>query len=138
MYFGNLELQACAEKRDCFAKHQPGVAGCGWLQPGRNFSLNLAPFILLNPVEQKIYTPFSLQRWIRSILCDVWVAEKSSILGYQTTEVFFSRHDWNILVEEVNAHQELPVGMATYTAANVSQSIRRSYPVNLIQIYWIS
>ena len=22
---------------DCFAKHQPGVAGCGWLQPGRNF-----------------------------------------------------------------------------------------------------
>ena len=104
------------------------MAGCGWLQPGRNFSLNLAPFILLNPVEQKIYTPFSLQRWIRSILCDVWVAEKSSILGYQTTEVFFSRHDWNILVEEVNAHQELPVGMATYTAANVSQSIRRSYP----------
>ena len=61
-----------------------------------------------------------LQRWIRGILCDVWVAEKSSILGYQTTEIFFSRHDWNILVEEVNAHQELPVGMATYTAANVS------------------
>ena len=53
-------------------------------------------------------------------MCDVWVAEKSSILGYQTTEIFFSRHDWNILVEEVNAHQELPVGMATYTAANVS------------------
>ena len=61
-----------------------------------------------------------LQRWIRGILCDVWVAEKSSILGYQTTEIFFSRHDWNILVEEVNAHQELPIGMATYTAANVS------------------
>ena len=30
-------IQSCAEKRDCFAKHQPGVAGCGWLQPGRNF-----------------------------------------------------------------------------------------------------
>ena len=30
-------VQACAEKRDCFAKHQPGVAGCGWLQAGRNF-----------------------------------------------------------------------------------------------------
>ena len=40
-----------------------------------------------------------------------------------TTEIFFSRHDWNILVEEVNAHQELPVGMATYTAANVSSGI---------------
>ena len=67
-----------------------------------------------------------LQRWIRGILCDVWVAEKSSILGYQTTEIFFSRHDWNILVEEVNAHQELPVGMATYTAANVSSGIWRN------------
>ena len=22
---------------ELFAKHQPGVAGCGWLQPGRNF-----------------------------------------------------------------------------------------------------
>ena len=30
-------IQSCAEKRDCFAKHQPGMAGCGWLQPGRNF-----------------------------------------------------------------------------------------------------
>ena len=30
-------VQTCAEKRDCFANHQPGVAGCGWLQLGRNF-----------------------------------------------------------------------------------------------------
>ena len=30
-------IQSCAEKRDCFAKHQPGVADYGWLQPGRNF-----------------------------------------------------------------------------------------------------
>ena len=35
-------IQASAEKRDCFAKHQPGIAGCGmagcgWLQLGRNF-----------------------------------------------------------------------------------------------------
>ena len=28
----------CAEKWDCFAKHQPGVAACGRLQPGRNFT----------------------------------------------------------------------------------------------------
>ena len=34
---GKLTLQSCAEKKDCFAKHQPGVGGCGWLQPGRNF-----------------------------------------------------------------------------------------------------
>ena len=33
----SLDIQSCAEKKDCFAKHQPGVAGCGWLQPGRNF-----------------------------------------------------------------------------------------------------
>ena len=71
-------------------------------------------------LDKNIFPFFSSQRWIRGILCDVWVAEKSSILGYQTTEIFFSRHDWNILVEEVNAHQELPVGMATYTAASVS------------------
>ena len=32
-----VHVQSCAEKKDCFAKHQPGVAGCGWLQPGRNF-----------------------------------------------------------------------------------------------------
>ena len=31
------DIQSCAEKRDCFAKHEPGVAGCGWLQAGRNF-----------------------------------------------------------------------------------------------------
>ena len=30
-------VQSYAEKRDCFVKHQPVVAGCGWLQPGRNF-----------------------------------------------------------------------------------------------------
>ena len=30
-------VQSCAEKRNCFAKQQPDVAGCGWLQPGRNF-----------------------------------------------------------------------------------------------------
>ena len=46
-------VQSCAEKKDCFAKHQPGVAGSGWLQPGRNFSLNLAPFLLLNPVDRE-------------------------------------------------------------------------------------
>ena len=32
-----LPLQSCAVKRNCFAKHQPDVAGCGWLQQGRNF-----------------------------------------------------------------------------------------------------
>ena len=30
-------IQSCAEKRDCFVKHQPGVAGSGWLQPSRSF-----------------------------------------------------------------------------------------------------
>ena len=50
----SAQLQRCAEKRDCFAKHQPGVAGCGrlWLAAGRQkLSRNLAPFLLLNPVQ---------------------------------------------------------------------------------------
>ena len=32
-----VQIQSCAEKRDCFAKHQPGMAGCGWLQLDRDF-----------------------------------------------------------------------------------------------------
>jgi hypothetical protein len=51
---------------------------------------------------------------------DVWVAEKPVAVGYQTTEIYFSRHDWNILVEEVNAHQEIPLGMAIFRADFVS------------------
>ena len=60
------------------------------------------------------------QRHIRGIPVDVWVAEKPVSVGYQTTEIYFSRHDWNILVEEVNSHQELPLGMAVYRANFVS------------------
>ena len=30
-------VQSRAEKRNSFAKQQPGMVGCGWLQPGRNF-----------------------------------------------------------------------------------------------------
>ena len=38
VYSGNGSfIQTCAEKRDCFVKHQPGMAGCGWLQLGRSF-----------------------------------------------------------------------------------------------------
>ena len=42
LYFQNgkwfqPKIQSCAEIRDCFVKHQPCMAGCGWLQPGRNF-----------------------------------------------------------------------------------------------------
>ena len=42
-------LQSCAEKSDCFVKHQPGVAGCGWLHAvGQKLSLNLAPFEMIS------------------------------------------------------------------------------------------
>ena len=44
-----IDIQSCAEKKNCFGKQQPGVAGCGWLQR-QILSLNLAPFLLLNPV----------------------------------------------------------------------------------------
>ena len=35
--YTTLYIHGCAEKKDCLAKHQSGMAGCGWLQPGRNF-----------------------------------------------------------------------------------------------------
>ena len=34
----SLPVQFCANKSDCFVKHQPGMAGCGWLELGRTFS----------------------------------------------------------------------------------------------------
>ena len=42
IYLGSNPASASLVQRgvnlfELFAKHQPGVAGCGWLQPGRNF-----------------------------------------------------------------------------------------------------
>ena len=34
---GKEFLQRGVNLFELFAKNQPGVAGCGWLQPGRNF-----------------------------------------------------------------------------------------------------
>ena len=70
------------------------------------------------------------QRLIRGIPVDVWVAEKNSNphndfqsndggKEYQTTELYFSRSDWKVLVGEVNAHQSLPIGMSTFIAHSV-------------------
>ena len=33
----NQTIQRGVNLFELFAKHQPGVADCGWLQPGRNF-----------------------------------------------------------------------------------------------------
>lgn len=47
-------------------------------------------------------SPF--QRTLRGVRCDVWVSERSSGLsGYETTEIFFSRPEWTLVVEEVNS-----------------------------------
>ena len=62
--------------------------------------------------------PF-FQRWIRGILCDVWIAEKDTALGYRTTELFFTRNEWNFFVEEINTLQQVPIGIATYYADKV-------------------
>ena len=48
------------------------------------------------------------------------MAEKATATGYQTTELYFSRHDWSINVKEVNIHHEMPNGMTTYKAKAVS------------------
>ena len=63
-----------------------------------------------------------LQREIRGIPCDVWVAESlSNEEGqYSTIELYFSRPDYHILVEEVNSLSQLPLGMRTYFAPSVS------------------
>ena len=73
------------------------------------------------------FTLISFQRLIRGIPADVWVAEKDSnnnfnpneVKDYQTTELYFSRTDWKVLVGEVNAHQSLPIGMSTFIAHSV-------------------
>ena len=73
---------------------------------------------------------FSFQRIVRGIPVDVWVAEKNSNPNnnfhssdggkeYQTTELYFSRNDWKILVGEINARQSLPIGMSTFIAHSV-------------------
>ena len=47
-YFSSVH--SCAEKKDCFAKHQSGVARLWLAAAGQKISLNLAPFLFLNPV----------------------------------------------------------------------------------------
>ena len=70
----------------------------------------------------------SFQRLIRGIPADIWVAEKNPNINsfhsnegkeYQTTELYFSRSDWKVLVGEVNAHRSLPIGMSTFIAHSV-------------------
>eukprot|EP00095_Tigriopus_kingsejongensis_P005577 maker-scaffold12_size759060-snap-gene-5.13 protein:Tk05577 transcript:maker-scaffold12_size759060-snap-gene-5.13-mRNA-1 annotation:"hypothetical protein CGI_10027868" len=61
---------------------------------------------------------YSGERKLRGVTCDVWVGEESTSLGYQTTELLFLRRDWNIFIEEVNAHQEVPMGIRTCYGSN--------------------
>ena len=72
-----------------------------------------------------------LQRSIRGIPCDVWVAEASdendkqdTDTKYKTVELYFSRPDWHILVEEINSLSQLPLGMRTYIADWVKQKLK--------------
>ena len=60
----------------------------------------------------------------RGIPADVWVAENVLIengtaANYQTTELYFSPQEWKVLVDEVNTHKTLPLGMATFIASSV-------------------
>ena len=50
----HITIQTCAEKRDCFAKHQPWRGRLWLAAAGQKFSLNLAPFLLLNPVRTTV------------------------------------------------------------------------------------
>ena len=59
---------------ELFAKHQPGVSGYGWLQPGQKHSLNIARnkskvesffrlFRLRHPMRQKLEGPCTVQMY---------------------------------------------------------------------------
>ena len=37
LHFDKTTTDLGRKKMDCFAKHEPGMSGFGWLQPGRNF-----------------------------------------------------------------------------------------------------
>ncbi len=91
-------------------------------QPSQNFSENdclNSPifsslfFFLKNPEQHSslfelascpLFFSSPFQRPLRGVRCDVWVSERSSGLsGYETTEIFFSRPEWTLVVEEVNS-----------------------------------
>ena len=81
-----------------------------------------------------------LQRSIRGIPCDVWVAEASdendkqdTDTKYKTVELYFSRPDWHILVEEINSLSQLPLGMRTYIADSVKQKLKESRKKKIIR-----
>ena len=66
-----------------------------------------------------------LQRTLRGIPSDVWIAEslpESDTEDYSTIELHFSRPDYHILVEEVNSLSQLPLGMRTYMAKSKNAS----------------
>ena len=88
------------------------------------------------------FLPFMLQRSIRGIPCDVWVAEASdendkqdTDTKYKTVELYFSRPDWHILVEEINSLSQLPLGMRTYIADSVKQKLKESRKKISISIF---
>jgi len=70
------------------------------------------------------------ERSFRGVPADVWVAERpesrrSSSGGggqYQTTELYFSRTEWKLLVDEVNPLRSLPLGMTTFIANSKNSS----------------
>lgn len=65
-----------------------------------------------------------LQRVVRGILCDVWVAERGVRKGqYYTVEVFFSHENWTVEVEVFNKVRQVPIGISSYIADVVSPLI---------------
>ena len=68
---------------------------------------------------------WKLQRHLRGVPSDVWIAEslpESENEDYTTIELHFSRPDYHILVEEVNSLSQLPLGMRTFSAKSKNSS----------------
>lgn len=63
---------------------------------------------------------FLLQRRVRGILCDVWVAERGLRKGqYSTVEIYFSHENWTVEVEVFNKVHQVPIGISSYVAVAV-------------------
>ena len=50
---------------------------------------------------------------------NVLIGNGTAAANYQTTELYFSPQEWKVLVDEVNTHKTLPLGMATFIASSV-------------------
>lgn len=69
-------------------------------------------------------------------MCDVWVAEQGIRKGqYSTVEIYFSHENWTVEVEVFNKVRQVPIGISSYIADDVSLQIH--FVVSLLYLIMI-